>query len=234
MLPKQFELHVLTSIGPRHLFLARLRRRVRLDKVNPKTGGGGVAKSWVAIGSLSVSAGRNSRSSSHRVHCLVSDPLLVVCVSEKNVAPAGQDKAVPASTCEQIDCLLIGVNGALGIARLKRKPSAELRQVRAIILVKFVRQSSLVLGPRDERFTLLRLLRSNERFRVLNFGNGISRIVSSRSSLKIFGAGAVALCIAGILAVATAITCHTSGSILAPITIWRLNRRASPIACAWR
>src|ERR1700722_11630695 len=39
-------------------------------------------------------------------------------------------------------------------------------------------------------------------------------------SRLIFGAGAVALCIAGILAVATAITCHTSGSILAPGISW--------------
>jgi hypothetical protein len=36
MLPEQFQLHVLTSIGPGHFFLAFLRRRIRLDKMNPE------------------------------------------------------------------------------------------------------------------------------------------------------------------------------------------------------
>ena len=41
-----------------------------------------------------------------------------------------------------------------------------------------------------------------------------------RRSRLIFGAGAIALCIAGILAIATAITCHTAGSVLAHGLSW--------------
>jgi hypothetical protein len=51
-----------------------------------------------------------------------------------------------------------------------------------------------------------------ERKRMEQTGLGHSRLI--------FGAGAVALCIAGILSIATAITCHTSGSILAPGISW--------------
>jgi hypothetical protein len=44
--------------------------------------------------------------------------------------------------------------------------------------------------------------------------------VEVRRSRLIFGAGAIALCIASILAIATAITCHTAGSVLAPGLPW--------------
>jgi hypothetical protein len=44
--------------------------------------------------------------------------------------------------------------------------------------------------------------------------------VEVRRSRLIFGAGAIALCIASILAIATAITCHTAGSVLAPGLSW--------------
>jgi sensor histidine kinase YesM len=45
-------------------------------------------------------------------------------------------------------------------------------------------------------------------------------LVDVRRSRLIFGAGAIALCLASILAIATAITCHTAGSILAPGLSW--------------
>lgn len=44
--------------------------------------------------------------------------------------------------------------------------------------------------------------------------------VETRSSRLILGAGAVALCIAIILAIATAFTCHTAGSTVAPGLSW--------------
>jgi sensor histidine kinase YesM len=44
--------------------------------------------------------------------------------------------------------------------------------------------------------------------------------VEVHRSRLIFGAGAIALCIASILAIATAITCHTAGSVLAPGLSW--------------
>ncbi len=44
--------------------------------------------------------------------------------------------------------------------------------------------------------------------------------VEVRQSRLIFGAGTIALCIASILAIAAAITCHTAGAVLAPGLSW--------------
>jgi signal transduction histidine kinase len=52
-------------------------------------------------------------------------------------------------------------------------------------------------------------------------------------SRLIFGAGAVVLCIAGILAIVTAITCHTYGSILAPGISWIPSSTYGVILWLW-
>ena len=57
--------------------------------------------------------------------------------------------------------------------------------------------------------------------------------VGRHRSRLIFGAGAIALCIASILAIATAITCHTSGSVLAPGLSWMPSILYGAILWLW-
>jgi hypothetical protein len=45
--------------------------------------------------------------------------------------------------------------------------------------------------------------------------------VDLHRSRLIFGAGALAVCVASVLAIAAAVECHTAAAVLAPGTTWR-------------
>jgi sensor histidine kinase YesM len=63
--------------------------------------------------------------------------------------------------------------------------------------------------------------------------NVLNLPVEIRRSRLIFGAGAIALCIASILAIATAFTCHTAGTTVAPGLSWEPSLIYGAVLWLW-